>query len=84
MFKRNLAGRLGLSAEILFGNGTTLRDAVSLSPNATNSIDLLEGFAGALADLEWDDFINLPAFTLDNTVDSVIDEIEAQVRAHGE
>lgn len=78
-FRNILAEILSIPADELFEKDLLLSEVIAMSPNATNSIDVLEGFAGALAELQWDELVDLPAFTLENTIDSVIQEIEHQV-----
>lgn len=78
-FKQSVAARLGIDQSAIFGNGLTLSEILSLSPCATNSIDLLEAFAGAIAENNLDDQLDIPAFTLDRGIDDVIDEIKRQL-----
>lgn len=79
-FQESVAVRLGMDQSKLFGNGLSLRDVLTMSPIATNSIDLLEAFAGAIADNELDDQIDMPAFTLDHGVDEVMENIKSQLK----
>ena len=82
-FKAIVAQRLEIDPKILYGTSPSLRlsDVVARSPVARNSIDLMEAVAGAMAEMEIDEDLELPAMTLDNTVSELLVEIEAQLRA---
>ncbi len=58
----------------------TLADLLAASPTAINSIDLLDAFAGALAELSLDTDPDIPAFTLDHRVDEVIAALEQSIQ----
>jgi len=81
VFKSVVAKRLELPESMLYGTSLRLSEVVMRSPVATNSIDLMEAVAGAMAELELDDRLELPAMTLDNTVDDLMNEVEAQLAA---
>ncbi|MBX3191033.1 MAG: hypothetical protein KF819_28815 [Labilithrix sp.] len=80
-FKSVVARRLEMDAETLYGGSLKLSEIVTRSPVATNSIDLMEAVAGAMAELDLDDKLDLPAMTLDNTMDDLMGEVEAQLSA---
>jgi len=80
-FKLCVARRLQLDPASLYQKSLTLADVVVRSPVASNSIDLMEAVAGAMAELEIDDRIELPSITLQHTVDELIDEVRAQLLA---
>lgn len=81
-FKAIVAQRLEIDPKTLYGSPPLkLSDVVAKSPVARNSIDLMEAVAGAMAELEIDDDLELPAMTLQNTVSELLVEIEAQLRA---
>lgn len=80
-FKACVARRLQLDPASLYQRQLTLADVVVRSPVASNSIDLMEAVAGAMAELEIDDRIELPTITLQHTVDELIDEVRAQLLA---
>jgi hypothetical protein len=75
----DVARRLHLPVGEVFG-GQRLSQVLAASPTAVNSIDLLDAFAGALADQGLDEGdVELPALTLDHTAVEVIDAIGAQL-----
>lgn len=78
-FKSIVAKRLELDPAMIYGKSLRLADVVVKSPVASNSIDLVEAVAGALAELEIDDQIELPTMTLDNTLDDVVAEVQNQL-----
>jgi hypothetical protein len=78
-FKSIVAKRLELDPTTIYGKSLRLADVVVKSPVASNSIDLVEAVAGALAELEIDDQIELPTMTLDNTLDDVVAEVQNQL-----
>jgi hypothetical protein len=78
-FKSVVAQRLQLEPAALYGSSLKLADVVVRSPVATNSIDLMEAVAGAMAELEIDDRLELPAMTLNNTIDELITEVATQL-----
>jgi hypothetical protein len=82
-FKACMAARLQLEPARLFGSALKLSDVVARSPVASNSIDLMEAVAGAMAELEIDDRVELPAITLQHTVDELVAEVAGQLRVHG-
>lgn len=47
-----------------------------MSPTANNSIDLVEAFAAAIAQHNLDGLLNIPAVTLEDSIDEVMDTIE--------
>jgi hypothetical protein len=79
VFKDLVAKRLELDPRSLYGTKMKLADVVGRSPVATNSIDLMEAVAGAMAELDLDDRLDLPAMTLDNTIDDLMSEVAAQL-----
>lgn len=78
-FKSVVARRLQLEPASLYGKKLKLAEVVARSPVASNSIDLVEAVAGAMAELEIDDRIELPTMTLNNTIDDVIAEVNNQL-----
>lgn len=58
--------QLGLAPEQIFAEGVTFKDVLALSPTATNSIDIVEAIAVALAKYDLEDAIEVPALTLDD------------------
>jgi hypothetical protein len=78
-FKVSVARRLQLDPASLYQKSLTLADVVVRSPVASNSIDLMEAVAGAMAELEIDDRVELPTITMQHTVDDLIDEVRAQL-----
>lgn len=78
-FEESVAKRLGMHRAELFTDKLKLGDVLVMSPTATNSIDLLEAFAAAIAENNLEDQVDIPAFTLDHTVDEVMDEIGRQL-----
>jgi hypothetical protein len=79
-FKTTVARRLRLAPEAMYGKSLKLSEVVARSPIASNSIDLVEAVAGAMAELGIDDQVDLPAITLDNSVDDLVREVERQLR----
>jgi hypothetical protein len=78
VIKDRVARRLELPVDQVFG-GQKLSEVLAASPTAINSIDLLDAFAGALADQGLGDGIELPAFTLDHSATDVIDALGSQL-----
>lgn len=78
-FKSTVARRLELPEAALYGRSLKLAEVVVRSPVATNSIDLMEAVAGAMAELEIDDRLELPALTLDHTIDELVAEVAGQL-----
>jgi hypothetical protein len=78
-FKSVVARRLELDPAGLYGRSLKLSEVVVRSPVATNSIDLMEAVAGAMAELEIDDKLELPTMTLDNTIDELMTEVADQL-----
>jgi len=78
-FKDSVASRLGLERSDLCAGDRTLGEVLGMSPVATNSIDLLEAVAAAIAENDLEDRVDIPAFTLDHTVDELMAEIERQL-----
>ncbi|QMU75746.1 hypothetical protein GXW83_08330 [Streptacidiphilus sp. PB12-B1b] len=76
--RTNIARRLQLTEEEVF-DGRTLSAVLVASPTAINSIDLLDAFAGALADVGVDDDVELPTMTLDHTADDVVNALQKQL-----
>ena len=76
--RTNVARRLNLTEEEVF-DGRTLSAVLVASPTAINSIDLLDAFAGALADAGLDDDVELPTMTLDHTADDVLSALRKQL-----
>ncbi|NER23619.1 MAG: hypothetical protein F6J96_23540 [Symploca sp. SIO1C2] len=79
-FKESVAEKLGIPQSELYGHGLSLSDVIVNSKTAMNSIDIMEAFAYALARHGWEDRLNMPIFTLDSTIDQVIEEIENQLK----
>jgi uncharacterized protein (TIGR03086 family) len=75
--RKNVARRLELTEDEVF-DGRPLSAVLVASPTAINSIDLLDAFAGALADVGLED-VELPAMTLDNSAAEVIGALAAQL-----
>lgn len=82
-FKACVAQRLQLEPARLYGHQVKLSEVVTRSPVASNSIDLMEAVAGAMAELEIDDRVELPAITLQHTVDELVAEVATQLHAQG-
>ncbi|MEZ4364432.1 MAG: hypothetical protein R3B48_29925 [Kofleriaceae bacterium] len=82
-FKACVARRLQMEPAKLYNKSMKLSEIVARSPTASNSIDLMEAVAGAMAELEIDDRVELPAITLQHTVDQLIDEVRAQLAVNG-
>jgi hypothetical protein len=82
-FKASVARRLQMDPEALYQRSLSLADVVVRSPVASNSIDLMEAVAGAMAELEIDDRIELPAVTLQHTVDQLVEDVRVQLEANG-
>lgn len=82
-FKSIVARRLEIDPSALYGSTPSLKlsDVIAKSPVARNSIDLMEAVAGAMAEMDIDDDLELPSMTLDNTVAELVVEIEKQLRA---
>jgi hypothetical protein len=78
-FKALVAQRLELEPAVLYGRSLTLAEVVVKSPVASNSIDLVEAVAGAMAELEIDDKIELPSISLENTIDELVVEVTRQL-----
>jgi hypothetical protein len=81
-FKALVAQRLELDPAALYGRSLTLAEVVVKSPVASNSIDLVEAVAGAMAELEIDDKIELPSISLENTIDELVVEVSRQLEQH--
>lgn len=79
-FKESIAEKLGIPPSKLYGHDLSLSDVIANSETAMNSIDIMEAFAYALAKHELENSVNLPVFTLDYTIDQVIEEIETQLK----
>ncbi|MFD4606928.1 MULTISPECIES: hypothetical protein [unclassified Streptomyces] len=78
--KQHVARRLGLTEEEVFA-GQPLSAVLVASPSAINSIDLLDAFAGALADTGFDEDVELPTMTLDHTAEDVVQALGRQLAA---
>lgn len=78
-FKLVVARRLQLDPRALYGHDMKLAAVIVASPVATNSIDLMEAVAGAMAELEIDDRLELPAITLRATIDELVAEVQLQL-----
>ncbi|MET7358324.1 TIGR03086 family metal-binding protein [Streptomyces sp. NPDC005562] len=76
--RTHVARRLGLPQEEVF-DGRPLSAVLVASPDAINSIDLLDAFAGALADTGVDDDVELPTMTLDHTAEDVVTALGKQL-----
>ncbi|MEZ4241579.1 MAG: hypothetical protein R3F59_36620 [Myxococcota bacterium] len=74
-----MARRLALPEAELYGRSLPLSRVVALSPVASNSVDLVEAVAGALAELDLDEQVELPAITLDHTVDELMSQVRQQL-----
>ncbi|MEV7867371.1 hypothetical protein AB0P17_15010 [Streptomyces sp. NPDC088124] len=80
--RTHVARRLGLPEDEVFGADRPLSAVLAASPTAINSIDLLDAFAGALADAGLgDDDAELPTMTLNHTADEVLAVLGAQLTA---
>ena len=78
-FKLSVATRLQMDPAVLYHRSYTLADVLVHSPVASNSIDLMEAVAGAMAELDIDGRVELPTLTLDNTIDELVREVEGQL-----
>ncbi|MFV0133047.1 hypothetical protein ACLGIH_07380 [Streptomyces sp. HMX87] len=76
--RTNVARRLGLPQEEVF-DGRPLSAVLVASPHAVNSIDLLDAFAGGLADVGVDDDVELPTMTLDHAAEDVVTALGKQL-----
>lgn len=74
----HVARRLGLTEDQVFG-GQPLSAVLAASPTAINSIDLLDAFAGALADTGVAEDVELPTMTLDHTAEEVVTALGEQL-----
>lgn len=79
MFQRVVARRLRLDEAEIYGRSLPLSRVVAMSPVASNSVDLVEAVAGAMAELDIDELIELPAITLDHTVDELMAQVREQL-----
>jgi len=75
--KTSMALRLGLPEAEVFSE-KSLAWVLAAAPQAVNSIDLLDAFAGALADHGIEEEAELPTFTLQHTANDVIDALRLQ------
>lgn len=80
-FKRSVATKLNLSPNEIYGHGLSLADVLVKSPTAINSIDMMESFAFAMAENGLEDELQIPAFTLDHSIDEVMEEIKRQLKS---
>ncbi|PAZ17398.1 hypothetical protein CLM62_02450 [Streptomyces sp. SA15] len=78
--RTHVARRLNLPQEEVFA-GQPLSAVLAASPTAINSIDLLDAFAGALADVGVDEDVELPTMTLDHTAEEVVTALGKQLAA---
>lgn len=78
--RTHVARRLGLPEDEVFGD-RPLSAVLVASPTAINSIDLLDAFAGALADAGLDEDAELPTMTLNHTAEDVIAALGGQLTA---
>lgn len=78
-FQVVVARRLKLEPKEIYGRSLPLARVVAMSPVASNSVDLVEAVAGAMAELDLDELIELPAITLDHTVDELMAEVDQQL-----
>jgi hypothetical protein len=76
--KQHVARRLDLTEEEVFA-GQPLSEVLVASPNAVNSIDLLDAFAGALADTGFDEDVELPTMTLQHTAEDIVQALGKQL-----
>ena len=81
-FKLAVAEKLNLLPTDIYGRNLPLSEIIVMSDTATNSIDIMEAFAYALAIQGWDELLGMPAMTLDHSIDEVILEIERQLLAN--
>jgi hypothetical protein len=73
--RQTLAQRLGVEPAELAKENVTLKQILDLSPTAINSIDIMEAFIGSLVDLGGQTDIELPAITLDDKLDDVLNTV---------
>ncbi|WP_327233359.1 hypothetical protein OG349_04625 [Streptomyces sp. NBC_01317] len=76
--KQHVARRLDLTEEEVFA-GQPLSEVLVASPNAVNSIDLLDAFAGALADTGFDEDVELPTMTLQHSAEDIVQALGKQL-----
>lgn len=69
--RHDIARRLKLPYEKVFSD-QSLSVVLAASPVATNSIDLLDAFAGAIVDQGLDEELDLPTFTLNRSANDVV------------
>ncbi|MDG9722598.1 hypothetical protein [Streptomyces sp. DH41] len=74
----HVARRLGLAPQEVFA-GQPLSTVLVTSPTAINSIDLLDAFAGAMADVGVEEDVELPTMTLDHTAEDVVVALAEQL-----
>lgn len=77
--KESIAKNLNLNSTAIYGIEKPVSEIVALSPTAINSIDVFESFASAFAEHGVDDILNLPIFTLNDSIDNIISEIAKQL-----
>ena len=65
--------------EELKNHEMTLRTIMEKSENAINSVDIMEGFAEVLQKNSIDDEIDIPVFTLEDSLESVVDSLLGQL-----
>lgn len=80
-FKTSVATKLNLFPNEIYGHGLSLADVLAKSPTAINSIDMMESFAFAMAENGLEDELQIPAFTLDHSIDEVMEEMERQLKS---
>lgn len=56
----------------------TLRDMMELSDKAVNSVDVMEGFAEVIERNNLDNMIDIPVFTLEDKLSSIVESIVMQ------
>jgi hypothetical protein len=72
--RQKFAANTGIADEQLFADGTTLANVIGLSPQMTNSIDLMEAFARTANGLRKDYGVRvkLPTLPLDTPTGTVL------------
>ena len=78
--KNAISAKLEINELELFEGDMSFADVMAKSELIYNSIDILEAFAGAIAENNLDEQLELPVFTLDSKVKDIILEIECQLK----
>lgn len=77
--KTEIAAKLDIPYADLYENGVSFATILAKSSKVNNSLDILEVVAGTIAENHLDEMLDLPVFTLESEIDSVIDAIHEQL-----